>query len=295
MSFRHVKQMLQGRGYWEESKVDGGNSGGAGGGDDAAKVAAAAAAAAADLAAADAEAKRLAALGSNKPTDAEAALLREVMDKKDKIKTAADALAAANAKLKEFEGLDPKELRELVAAKKTAETAALEARGAWDSLKSQMVDAHTKELQAERDGKTAAETRAVELASQIAELTVGNAFGASSYIAKELELSVSKARRIYGDHFEYVDGAVVAYDKPAGAKSRNVLVDSKGEPLTFEVAIAKLVELDPDKESMLKSKLRMGAGSHTNPAVVPGAKPGAGSVGTGRAKIAAGLAKSGLK
>ena len=292
MSFRHVKQMLQGRGYWEESRVDGGNSGGGGGGDDAAKLAAAAASAAADLAAADAEAKRLAALGSNKPTDAEAALLREVMDKKEKLKTKDAELATATARLKEFDGLDPKELRELVAAKKTAETAALEAKGAWDSLKAQMVDAHTKELQAEKDGRSAAETRAIELGSQIAELTVGNAFGTSKFVTEEMAHSVAKVRRIYGSHFEFKDGAVVTFDKPAGSKDRNVLVDAKGEPLSFEAGITKLVEMDPDKDTMLKSKLKTGAASTTTAALD---KPNSGTVGTGRAKIAAGLAKSGLK
>src|SRR5260370_29130643 len=235
MSFRHVKQMLQGRGYWEASKVDGGNSGG--GGDDAAKLAADAAAAAADLAAADAEAKRLAALGSNKPTDAEAALLREVMDKKEKLKTKDAELATATARLKEFDGLDAKELRALVTARKDAETAALEAKGAWDSLRAQMVEAHTKELQTERDGKSAAETRAVELASQIAELTVGNAFGTSKFITDEMTLSVAKARRVYGSHFEFKDGAVVAFDKPAASKDRNAMVDAQRAPRVFEAAI----------------------------------------------------------
>jgi hypothetical protein len=290
MSFLHVKQMLQGRGYWEASKVDGGNSGG-GGGDDAATLAAAAA----DLATAEAEATRLAAAGGKKPTDAEATLLREVMDKKEKLKTKDAELATATARLKEFEGLDPKELRALVAAKKTAETEALEAKGAWDSLKSQMVAAHTAELQVEREGKSAAETRAIELASQIAELTVGVAFGSSKFITDELTLSVAKARRVYGSHFEFKDGAVVAFDKPAGSKDRNVLVDAKGDPLAFDVALTKLVDMDPDKDTLLKSKLRNGAGSSTHTAVTPNAKPGAGFVGSGISRIAAGLKKDGLK
>lgn len=232
---------------------------------------------------------------AKKPTDAEAALLREVMDKKDKLKTTSTQLEQANARLKEFEGLDPKELRALVQAKKDAETAQLEAKGQWDSLKAQMVEQHGKELQAERDGKSAAEQRATELASQIAELTVGNAFGTSKFISEELTLSVAKARRVYGSHFEFKDGAVVAYDKPAGSKDRNVLVDSKGEPLAFEAAIEKLVETDPDKDTLRKSKLKAGAGSTTNTASVPGAKPNSATVGTGRSKIAAGLAKAGLK
>jgi hypothetical protein len=275
-----------------EGGSGGGGVGGASGGDDEAAKLAAAAKEAERAEAERAEAERV---RGKKPSDEEAALLREVMDKKDKLRATATQLEQANARLKEFDGLDPKELRALVQAKKDAEIAQLEAKGQWDSLKAQMVEQHGKELQAERDGKSAAEQRVVELASQIAELTVGNAFGTSKFIAEELTLSVAKARRVYGSHFEFKDGGVVAFDKPAGSKDRNVLVDSKGEPLAFEAAIEKLVELDPDKDTLRKSKLKAGAGSITNAASVPGAKPNSATVGTGRSKIAAGLAKAGLK
>jgi hypothetical protein len=233
--------------------------------------------------------------GSKKPTDAEAALLREVMDKKDKLKATNDELAQAKARLAEFDGLDAAELRKLVQEKKDAETAQLEAKGQWDALKGQMVEQHTAALK-ERDEKlSAADQRALDLQNQIAELTVGNAFGTSKFISEEMTLSVAKARRVYGGHFEFKDGAVVAFDKPAGSKDRNVLVDAKGEPLGFDAALAKLVDADPDKDTLIKSKLKVGANSSTNPASVPGANPNRQAVGTGRSKIAAGLAKSGLK
>jgi hypothetical protein len=230
-----------------------------------------------------------------KTSDEEARLLKEVMDKKDKLKNAQASLDAANARLKEFDGLDPKELRQLVQEKKDAENAKLEAKGEWDRLKQQMNDQHAAELATRDSAVAAAQGEVAELRNQIAELTVGNAFGQSKFIADELTLSVAKARRIYGAHFEFKDGQVVAYDKPAGAKERTVLVDSKGEPLVFDVALAKLVDADPDKDTLIKSKLRAGAGSHTNPNAAPGAKPGGSAPLTGRAKIAAGLAKAGLK
>jgi hypothetical protein len=232
---------------------------------------------------------------AKKVTDEEARLLREVMDKKDKLKNTQTALEQANARLKEFDGLDAKELRALVQAKKDAEVAQLEAKGQWDALKKQMVEQHTAELTRRDEQVTAANSQVAELQTQIAELTVGNAFGQSKFIADELTLSVAKARRIYGAHFEFKDGAVVAFDKPAGAKDRNVLVDAKGEPLGFEAALSKLVDGDPDKDTLIKSKLRAGAGSNTNPAAAPGAKPGVKAPLTGRAKIAAGLASAGLK
>ncbi|KVQ35797.1 DUF6651 domain-containing protein [Burkholderia cepacia] len=227
---------------------------------------------------------------SGKPSDAEAALLREVMDKKAKLKETSEELARVNARLAEFDGLDAKELRELVKQRKDAETAQLEAKGAWDALKSQMVEQHGAELRARDEKLSAAEQRTRDLEAQIAELSVGNAFGNSKFINEELTLSPAKARRVYGAHFEFQDGAVVAFDKPAGAKDRAVLVDSKGEPLSFEAAIAKLVDIDPDKDSLRKSKLRTGVGSSTGGKQTPHAEPEASKVTTGRSKIAAGLA-----
>jgi hypothetical protein len=233
--------------------------------------------------------------GGKKPTDEEARLIREVMDKKDKLKNATSALEQANARLKEFDGIDVSQVKALLREKAEAETAKLEAKDEWDRLKQQMADQHAADIAAREQAVTAAQSQVSELQSQIAELTVGNAFGQSKFIADELTLSVAKARRIYGAHFEFKDGAVVAYDKAAGARERTMLVDSKGEPLGFDAALSKLVDGDPDKDTLVKSKLRSGAGSNTNPAAAPGAKPGVSAPLTGRAKIAAGLKSAGLK
>jgi hypothetical protein len=296
MRFNYLKRTLMARGYW--APADDGSGGGGGDADAAVKAEAARVLAAEEATRAEhtAEAARLAALGGkSKPTDAEAKLLREVMDRKEKQKEAEAALEAARTALKEFEGLDAKELRTLLQNKKDAETAALEAKGAWDSLKSQMLEQHTKELATANEGKSAAEQRAVELVSQIGELTVGNSFGQSKFIAEQLTLSVAKARRVYGAHFEFKDGAVVAFDKPAGQKDRNVLVDGKGDPLTFEAAITKLVDLDPDKDTLLKSKLKTGANSGTTATTLTRANPNSREQTSGRSKISAGLKTSGLK
>ncbi|MEZ2310755.1 DUF6651 domain-containing protein [Paraburkholderia sp. RCC_158] len=299
MRFRNVKQTLIGRGYWapqgdEGGAGSGGGAGGEGGGEGGAGGAGAGTGNAGGEGGQGGQGDP-APTGGKKPTDTEAALLREVMDKKEKLKTKDAELATAAARLKEFDGLDPKELRALVQAKKDAEVAQLEAKGQWDALKSQMVEQHGAALKERDDKLTASEQRAAGLESQIAELTVGNAFGSSKFISDELTLSVAKARRVYGSHFEFQDGQVVAFDKPAGAKDRHVLVDAKGEPLAFDAALAKLVDIDPDKDSLLKSKLKAGAGSNTNPAAAVGASPNRQVVGHGRAKIAAGLAKAGVK
>lgn len=238
--------------------------------------------AAAKLAAEKAEADRLAkeeadrkaaedAKSKGKTSDAEAKLLKEVMEKKEALKKRETELQAANERLKAFEGIDPTKVKELISAqekaeaeRKKAEEEALAKRGEWDALKKQMNDAHSAELAKKEEALTAALNSSQTLQQQIEALTVGNAFGHSKFITEELALTPSKARVVYGSHFEFKDGQVIAFDKPAGTKGRTMLVDGKGEPLDFEAAIAKIVEADPDKDSLKKSKLKPGANSNTN-------------------------------
>lgn len=280
----------------EEAGAGGdGGGGGTGSSGDAAAAKAAADKAAAEKAAADAakagEGGDGDEGGKGKPSDEAAKLLKEVMEKKARIKELQEAQAASVAKLKEFEGIDPVEVKKLLAERKTAEQRKLEEAGQWDALKKQMNDAHQTELTA-KEQAIAAERAAKEAAqNKIAELTVGNSFGTSAFIRDEMALTVSKARIVYGSHFEFDGERVVGYDKPAGAKDRVQLVDGKGDPLPFEQALKKLVEADPDRDQLLKSKKQPGAGSRTDD---KGKAADRTTELSARDKIAAGL-KLGLK
>lgn len=223
--------------------------------------AAAAAKAKADKDAADAlaaeEAKKKSGL-----SDKEAELLREVMEKKTKLKELEKQLADAN---KRFEGIDPDEVKKLLAEKKTLEEAELEKKGEWDRLKARMaeengkaVDGFKKQLQ---DLGSVNQT----LAKTIEDLTVGQAFANSSFITDETILTPSKARVIYGSFFEIEEGKVVAYDKPRGATSRTKFVDAAGEAVSFEDAIKKIIDLDTDKDRLLRAKSKPGAESKSDP------------------------------
>lgn len=225
--------------------------------------------AAAEKAAAEAAEKEAAEKGK-KPTDAEAKLLKEVMEKKKDLKAAQDQLAQVTERLKAFDGIDPAEVKKLLAAqaeaeaaKKAAEEAKLRAEGNWDALKKQMNDAHAKELKARDDQVIALQDTTKSLNDQIADLTVGNAFGNSRFITEELTLTPGKTRALFGSHFEYKDGKVIGHNKPAGAKDRAMLVDGKGDPLPFEDAVRALIEGDADADRLIKSRLKAGAGSGT--------------------------------
>lgn len=199
--------------------------------------------------------------GKAKPTDAEAKLLREVMEKKAKLDEATTKLSALEAKLKDFEGIDPVKIKAMLTEQEEAERKKAEARGEYDRLIAQMGDKHRAEIEAVNGRVKEKESELTRLQTQIAELTVGQAFSGSGFIKDELNMTVNKARVVYGPHFEFKDGNVVAYDKPAGASDRTPLVDSTGKPLNFDAALKALVEADPDKDFLLRSKVKPGAGS----------------------------------
>jgi hypothetical protein len=224
--------------------------------------------------------------GQSSVSDTEAELLREVMDKKKKLRETNDALSQATAKLAAFDGVDVEEFKTLKKEKTDREAEQLAAKGQWDALKQQMASAHAAELTAARKEATDASTEREALKAQIAELTVGNSFGNSKFIADELSVPVNKVRKLYGAHFEFTDGAVVGYDKPAGEKGRVMLVDGSGNPLSFEKALEKIVDADPDKDSVKKSKLKTGAGSGSDKKTIAPEKTGTLSA---KEKIAAGL------
>jgi hypothetical protein len=226
--------------------------------------------AAAAKAAKDAEdaAAAAAAAAKGKPTDAEAKLLKDVMKHKQAAEAATTKAAEIEAQLKKFEGIDPEKVRELLAkqAEEEAKRAdeerkAAEARGEYDRLVKQMGERHTAEKQTLEQQILAERNDKLTLAKQIAEMTVGAAFTSSTLVREELTLTPAKARVIYGTHFEFKDGHVVGYDKPTGASDRTMLVDAAGKPLEFEAALRTLVETDPDKDQLFKSKVKPGAGS----------------------------------
>jgi hypothetical protein len=235
---------------------DDGGSGG-GGGEDAAAIAAAAAAAtaAADAAAAAAAGK------PTKPSDEEAKLLRDLMKHKGKAQEAEAELAKVRDALKQFEGLDPAKIRALLAEQDDLETKKLEAKGDYDRLVRQMAERHATEKSQLQLLVDASSQTTVGLQRQISDLTVGGAFSQSKFVQDDLTLTPSKARVIYGSHFEFKDGQVIGFDKPAGASERTMLVDASGSPLPFDVALLKIVEADADKDHLLRSKVKPGASS----------------------------------
>lgn len=232
--------------------------------------------------------------GGNKPTDREAELLREVMDKKGKITSLADEVNALKANLTKFDGIDLDQVQALLTEKTDRERRELEKRGEFDRVKEQMVAEHgtvVESLKTSYEGKVGElSTELSKATSLITELTIGRSFGDSPYVRDTLTLTPSKARVVYGSHFELQDGKVVAFDKPAGASERTVLVDGSGQPLAFDQAIEKIVKADPDHEHLVRFKGKPGAGSKSDSDTKPKVR-----VGSGRDRIGAAIASGALK
>jgi len=223
--------------------------------------------------------------GEGKPSESEAKLLKEVMTRKQ-------AQKDLENKLKAFGEVTPEQVKALLdaeATRKAAEADAqksdLEKRGEFDRLKQVMLDEHEKTVGTKDTRIGELETTNQSLIKQIEDMTVGASFASSKFIGEEMLLTPSKARVVYGTHFDVKDGKVVGYDKPAGAPERTTLVNGRGEPLSFEDAMKKLVEIDPERDSLLRSKSKPGSGSNQ-----PAGGPKDEKVSKGIGRISAGLA-----
>lgn len=190
---------------------------------------------------------------ANKPSDAEAKLLKEVMKHKE-------AARAAEAKVKLYEGLDPEKARAALAAQAEAERKELEAKGEYQRIIDQVKQETAAQVDAAKAEADALKQQLADIQTNIERQNVVTTFATSAFVRENLVISGEKVRALYGDHFDVVDGNIVGYDKPRGAPNRTPLVGADANPLPFEAAIEKVLKADPEWERLAKSKLKPGAG-----------------------------------
>lgn len=194
-------------------------------------------------------------------SDADAKLLKENLKKKEQIQDLTTKLTQATENLKAFEGLDPVAIRALVAKQKQDEEEKLAAKGDFDALKARMAEEHVNVVTGLNAQIEALKADLAGHSTLVNELTVGSQFNNSTYIKDKLILTPNKAKALYASHFELVDGQVVGYDKPRGVANRTAYVDATGAALSFDGVIGKLIEADPEKDSLLRSTVKPGANS----------------------------------
>ena len=245
---------------------------------------------------------------SGKPSDREAELLKESMKRKEKIsdlssqnEQLSSTVNELQESLKRFEGVDPDKFQELIRESEERREKELEGAEDWNGLKSKLVDdfeAQKSQMVEQHQGKLGEveqsyQSQIEELTGKlnstnsiIEELTIGSSFANSQFIGEKLVPSASKVQKLYGDHFDVVDGKVHSFDKPRGSESRQLLVDDAGKPLAFEKALVKIVDSDPDKDSILRASVKGGADSDTEN------RPAQNSVSQGVGRIRSSLGSS---
>lgn len=242
-----------------------------------------AAAEAAAIVEAEAAAAAEAAEAARKANDKTTRTAAEVDAEIDQLrKEAADANRAADearAVAAKFKGIDPvvakenaKKVSDAEAATREAERKQAEAEGNFERLRelqNEDFDRKFEEIKAERD---AALVKVEEVTTRNERATRTSAFAASKFFAGETVLTPSKAERLFGDHVEIEDGEIVVYDAPSSASKRTKMMDAKGNALSFEVAIQKVFEKDPDRDTLTKSKVKPGAGTKSEDVSDPGLK-----------------------
>lgn len=218
-----------------------------------------------------------------KPSEEEAKLLQEVMKKKEKITSLTESNTALQTQLDElkaavskFDGVDLEEFKTLKQQAQQQREQELEGKGNWAELKAELEERHSNEKQQIIDQRETemmskvseineklqgVEVQLAKRDAVIEELTIGNAFNSSRFVSDELVPSAAKVRKLYGEHFDVVDGQVHAFDKPRGADKRTLIVDANGQPQTFELALSKIVESDPDVDTIKRASQRSGSDS----------------------------------
>lgn len=193
----------------------------------------------------------------------EATALRKAAEKarKDAEKASKD-FTEAQTKLKLYEGIDPEIARKMLADQAAAEEELKLKRGEFEAIRKQMMEKHEAEKKELLDRLTNSDSKVERLTQIMENQIVGSHFDTSTFITEETVLTPSKARALYGAHFDVVESAVVGYDKPRGEANRAPLVDASGKPLPFKEAIKTIIEADPDKDALLRAKAKPGSGSN---------------------------------
>ena len=199
----------------------------------------------------------------SKISDEAAALLKENLKRKEKIKELEATISQANEKLKQFDGIDPVAVKDLLAQREADENKALEAKGDFERLKQKMAEQHAAEKVALQAQLSELQGKFDGALGNINELTIGAQFSNSSFIKEKLLMTPTIAKVVYAPHFDFENGNIVGYDKPKGSATRTPLVDASGEPLAFDLALQKLIDASPEKDSLLRATVKPGAGSGT--------------------------------
>ncbi len=159
---------------------------------------------------------------------------------------------AAEAALAPFKGLDPVEAKKAIELAGKIDAKTLIEAGKVDEVKQQITQQFTGQLQ-EKDKALG------ELQSRFENLLISDVFKGSEFVRDNLAVPRDMFEATFRNNFKVEDGKVVAYDK---AGNRMYSKAKMGEMADPEEAIQLLVEMHPQKDSIIKANTGAGSGNN---------------------------------
>ncbi len=162
-----------------------------------------------------------------------------------------EAKEAAEAKLKNFDGIDPEKARNALATVEKLDQSKLIDSGKVDELKAQL----TTQFQGQIQEKDKALASAL---SMIDNMKIERIFESSEFVNQSVAIPRDMFTSAFRNNFKIEDGKIVAYD----SHGNKIMSDDRfGELATPEEALKKLVASRPDKDTILRAESGAGTGS----------------------------------
>jgi len=158
---------------------------------------------------------------------------------------------AAEAKLKNFDGLDPELARKAIDTVGKIDAKTLIDAGKVDEVKKQITDQFTAQL-TERDKLLALRD------SEIVDMKISGIFKDSDFLRDGIAVPRDFVESAYRSNFKIENGKVVAYDK---AGNQIMSKERLGELATPDEALRLLVESRADKDLIMKADVGNGSGN----------------------------------
>lgn len=158
---------------------------------------------------------------------------------------------AAEAKLKQFEGLDPVKAKEALETVGKIDQKKLVDAGQIDQVRAEISQQFTEKL-------TAAETFNKTLQSKLENMEISNVFSNSELLRDGIAVPRDMVEATLRGNFKVEDGKVVVFGKDG---NRLYSKDRAGEFATPEEGLRQLLEAHPAKDSILKADVGSGSGN----------------------------------
>jgi hypothetical protein len=158
---------------------------------------------------------------------------------------------AAEAKLKNFDGLDPELARKAIETVGKIDAKTLIDAGKVDEVKKQITDQFTAQLN-EKDGALKSAL------SKIDDMQISGIFKDSDFLRDGIAVPRDFVESAYRSNFKIENGKVLAYDK---AGNQIMSKERLGELATPDEALRLLVESRADKDLIIKADVGNGSGN----------------------------------